>query len=72
MKHESAEWVTIVTTRSSHLNLNPLDCRDTVVGTPYWMSPEILSKKKYNYKVSGGCMGVDIRGRRSSEIAYFE
>jgi serine/threonine kinase 4 len=24
--------------------------KDTVIGTPFWMSPEVISKSKYNKK----------------------
>jgi serine/threonine protein kinase len=30
--------------------MNTLADKDTVIGTPFWMSPEIISKSKYNKK----------------------
>ena len=35
---------------------NHCDMASTLIGTPYYMSPELFSNKPYNYKVGLGCV----------------
>ena len=39
-------------------HLNTMGDKDTVIGTPYWMSPEIISKGKYNSKTDIWSLGI--------------
>lgn len=38
--------------------LNTFSDKDTVIGTPFWMSPEVISKSKYNKKTDIWSLGI--------------
>lgn len=38
--------------------LNTFSNKDTVIGTPFWMSPEVIAKSKYNKKTDIWSLGI--------------
>ena len=38
--------------------MHTLADKDTLIGSPFWMSPEVLSKNKYNCKTDIWSLGI--------------